>query len=317
MKSTAPVTVRSGQFEFLKFNTKRDWRDGYHWMLTLSWPHFSAFVFGIYMLINLVFAALFHLGRPCIAEMPPDSFASAFFFSVETLATVGYGHWYPATIYGHIVATLEIMTGMFGLAVITGLIFVRFSRPTARVEFSRELTVVPFNGQPALVLRVANLRHQAMAQVEFRLTLVRNEQVLEGDTMRRFHELRLQPARAIMFPAALTVRHLLDASSPLHGMTPESLERCDARFIASVVGIDTVISAPVQSQADYSWGEVRFGHRFVEIYEELPDGRLTVDYGRLHDTEPVPPEHLAAMNNNRAAAPADSHRPEPSRISGG
>src|SRR5205823_6376801 len=159
------VVVHVGQFEFLKINTgKREWRDAYHWILSLSWPQFAALISGNYLALNLVFALLYSIGGDCIAEMPPGSFTAAFFFSVQTLATVGYGHMYPATLYGNIITTVEIMVGMFGLAVMTGLIFIRFSRPSARIEFTRIVVIAPFDGQPTLMLRVANLRHQSMAE---------------------------------------------------------------------------------------------------------------------------------------------------------
>lgn len=287
-KPPASITVRSGQFVFRKLNATRwDPRDVYHWLLTLSWWAFAAVLGGIYLFVNVVFAAFYVLGGPCIAELPAGSFAGAFFFSVETLATVGYGHMYPDTTYGHVVTTAEIMVGMFGLAVVTGLIFVRFSRPTARIAFSRVMVVSAFDGQPTLMLRVANLRHHAMAEAEFRLMVSRNETIVEGEVVRRFHPLRLHFDRLITFPAALTLRHTLDAQSPLFGATAASLEAGDCRFMASIVCVDTVVPASVQSQQDYLSGNVRFGKRFVEIYTDDSDGRLTVDYGRLHETEPA------------------------------
>ena len=287
-KPPAPIAVRAGQFEFLKVNADRwDPRDVYHWLLTLSWLRFAGVIGGLYLLLNVGFAALYALGGPCVAELPAGSFPGAFFFSVETLATVGYGHMYPQTLYGHLVATAEIITGMFGLAVLTGLIFVRFSRPTARIAFSRTLVVAPFDGQPTLMLRVANLRHHAMVEAEFRLMVIRNELIAEGEVVRRFHPLRLHFDRLITFPAALTLRHTLDAASPLHGATAASLVADDCRLVASVVCVDSVVPASVQSQQDYSWRDVRFGERFVEIYAEGDDGRITVDYGRLDETEPA------------------------------
>ena len=282
------VSVRSGQFEFVKLNTAHmEGRDLYHSLLTLNWPQFIGCLLGAYALINVVFALLYLLGGSCIAEMPPGSFPSAFFFSVETLATVGYGHMYPATTYGHLVATAEIMVGMFSLAVVTGLIFVRFSRPTARFVFSRSLVVSNFDGHPALMLRIANLRNQAMVEAEFRLMLLRTQATQEGDDIRRFYELKMQIPRVTVFPAAMTLRHIIDEQSPLHGVTPESIADGDSRFIASIVCVDTVIPAEVQSQQDYTWRQVRFGERFAEIYQEGEDGLLTVDYGRLHETEPA------------------------------
>jgi inward rectifier potassium channel len=274
--------------EFVKINAaKFNLRDTYHLILTLTWPQFAALVLAVYVLINLVFAVLYSLGGRCIAELPPGSFSDAFFFSVETLATVGYGHMYPDTLYGHWVTTVEIVIGMFGMAVITGLIFIRFSRPTARILFSKCAVISPFNGVPTLMLRVANQRHIPMAEAEFRVILFRDETTKEKVTVRLFYPLKLQFDRMIAFPVALTLRHVIDETSPLYGMTSEDLKNNDTRLMASIVCIDTVIPAPVQSATDYSHNDILWNRRFVEIYTEASDGRLTVDYGRIHDTEEV------------------------------
>jgi inward rectifier potassium channel len=137
------------------------------------------------------------------------------------------------------------------------------------------------------MVRVGNLRQQSMVESEFRIMFMRDEPLLEGGDFRHFYNLKLQFDRLISFPAALTLRHVIDEQSPLYGATPEALEASRAVLIASVVGIDPVIPAAVQTQQDYTWRDVRWGERFVEIYTEHDDGRLTVDYGRLHDTEPV------------------------------
>jgi len=281
-----PVSVRAGQTEFLKVNTEQfDWRDAYQWLLGLSWPQFAGFVTAIYIALNLIFATLYILGRNSIAGMTTGSFLESFFFSVQTLATVGYGHMYPQTLYGHIITTLEIMSGLFLLAVMTGLIFVRFSRPTARILFSKSAVIGPLNGRLTLMVRIGNLRQQSMVEAEFRMMFMRDEPILEGGDFRHFYNLKLQFDRLITFPAALTLRHVIDQQSPLYGATLESLEAGRAILVASVVGIDPVIPAAVQTQKDYSWRDIRFGERFVEIYTEQGDGKLTVDYGRLHDTE--------------------------------
>jgi inward rectifier potassium channel len=284
-----PPPVNSNPIRFQKLNTPhREWRDLYHWLLTLSWPQFAGFIFVFYLAVNFLFSLAYYLGPGDIEGMRPHSLGDAFFFSVETLATVGYGHMYPATTYGHLVATTEIMAGMCGTAVFTGLIFIRFSRPTARIVFSHGLVLRRFDGRPALMFRVANLRRDAMVEAEFRFMLIREQDTDEGENLVRFHPLRLQFERLITFPAAVTIRHLIDETSPLHGVTVEELARRKARFMASVVCIDTVIPASVQSQKYYTWRDIRSGHRFVEIYTEDDDNLLTVDYGRLHETEPVP-----------------------------
>lgn len=284
-----PISTRAGRTEFLKINAAvGGWRDNYHWVLSLSWPRFALFLVNSYIIINLLFGALYVARPNCIADLEPGSFPYAFFFSVETLATVGYGHNYPATLYGHIIVTIEIFLGMIWIAVITGLIFVRFARPTARILFSDSLALAPFDGRISLMYRVANLRHTSMAEAEFRLLYSRDERVKEGEDIRRFYELKVYPDRMISFPAAMIIRHTIDESSPLFGATRQSLEKEDAFFVASTLALELIMAANVQSARDYSWDEIRFGERFVDVYTELEGGNLTVDYGRLHETEPVP-----------------------------
>ncbi len=291
LKGRAPIPVRSGRTEFLKINAaRRDWRDSYHWVLSLTWPQFALLLVASYLLLNTLFALVYLLNAGSISEMEPGSFWAAFFFSVETLATVGYGHMYPASVYGHVVVTIEIFLGTVWFAVITGLIFVRFSRPTARIVFSTSILIANHDGRPTVMFRVANLRHTSMVDAEFRLMFSRDEKVLEGEELRRFYALKVYPERMARFPAALTIRHTIDAQSPLYGETEKTLEECDAFFLAEVISVETVMAAAVQSQQDYSWSDIRWGERFVDIYEELAAGRLQVDYGRIDETEPVPTE---------------------------
>lgn len=283
--------MRSGSVEFVKVNTaKSQLRDVYRWLLGLSWPQFALFVAIVYVALNLFFAFFYSLEQDSVAGTTTQHwFLDCFFFSVQTLATVGYGHMYPQSIYGHIVSTIEIMTGVFLLAVMTGLIFVRFSRPVARVVFSRSMVIGPLNGKPTLMVRVGNENHHSMVEAKFRILFSHDVALAEGGDFRYFHDLKLHFDRLTVFPAALTLRHEIDEKSPLHGATIESLQSGRALFFVSVVGIDPVIAAEVQTQKDYTWRDLQFGHRFVEIYQESKDEsrRLTVDYGRLHDTEPV------------------------------
>jgi inward rectifier potassium channel len=296
------VSIRSGQVEFVKVGTDAwRWRDVYRWLLALRWPQFAAFVAAVYVGLNLFFAALYSLRPNSIAGTTTHWFLDCFFFSVQTLATVGYGHMYPQTLYGHIISTIEIMTGVFLLAVMTGLIFVRFSRPVARVAFSRSMVIAPLNGQATLMVRIGNENQHSMVEAEFRIMFSRDEPLLEGGDFRHFYVLKLHFDRLTVFPAALTLRHTIDESSPLFGGTLESLRASRALFLVSVVGIDPVIAASVQTQKDYTWRDLRFGERFVEIYTEQPGGRLTVDYGRIHDTEPAA---LEAVGRDGSLSPA-------------
>lgn len=286
-RKATPVSLRSGQVEFVKVNTDAwRWRDVYRWLLSLRWPHFAALVGALYIALNLLFATLYAVDANSIAGTTGGQwFYDCFFFSVQTLATVGYGHMYPQTLYGHIVTTIEIMSGLFLLAVMAGLIFVRFSRPIARVAFSKSIVIAPLNGRPTLMVRVGNENHHSMVEAEFRIMFSRDEPLIEGGDFRYFYNLKLHFDRLTVFPAALTLRHVIDETSPLYKATPESLESGRALFFVSVVGVDPVIAAAVQTQQDYTWRDVRFGERFVEIYSEHGGARLTVDYGRLHDTE--------------------------------
>ena len=286
-RKPSQVSLRSGQVEFVKVGTDAwRWRDVYRWLLGLRWPQFAAFVASLYVGLNVLFAALYSLQPNSIAGSTGGHwFFDYFFFSVQTLATVGYGHMYPQTLYGHIISTVEIMTGIFLLATMTGLIFVRFSRPIARVVFSNSIVIAPLNGKPTLMVRIGNENQHSMVEAEFRVMFSRDEALVEGGDFRYFYVLKLHFDRLTVFPAALTLRHTVDDESPLFGATIESLAANRALFIVSVVGIDPVLAAAVQTQKDYSWRDVQFGHRFVEIYSEHGGGRLTVDYNRLHDTE--------------------------------
>ncbi len=251
----------------------------------MSWWQFSLASVLIYLAVNLLFAVLYWSVPGSIGPTPRASFAEAFFFSVQTLSTVGYGHFYPTGLFGNWLVVIETAVSIFFTAMITGLIFVRFARPQARIVFSDAMVIATYNGIPSLQLRVANLQNQPMVEAEFRLMMIRKENILEEEGVRKFHTLKLEYDRLTIFPTALTIRHMIDESSPLHGLTAEDYKTSAIRFLASIVCIDTVIQAPLQSQNDYLWSDVRHGQRFAEIYTEHPDGVMEVDYSRLHETE--------------------------------
>ena len=197
-KNSAPISVRAGRTEFLKINAARGgWRDSYHHVLSLSWPRFALALVGSYLAIHLIFAVALRRGRSVHWGNDTRSVPEAFFFSVGTLATVGYGHMYPATLYGHVIVTIEIFLGMIWIAVITGLIFVRFSRPTARIVFSRSILIRNHDGKPSVMFRVANLRHTSTVEARFSLLLSRDERVVEGEDIRRFHTLKVYPEQMV------------------------------------------------------------------------------------------------------------------------
>src|SRR5207245_8070894 len=201
----ASQSVRAGQIELLKVNPD-GWRsrDIYRWLLGLRWPQFAVFVGTLYIGLNLFFATLYSVQKDSIAGSTGGHwFFDCFFFSVQTLATVGYGHMYPQTLYGHIVTTIEIMSGIFLFAVMTGLIFVRFSRPTARVMFSNSMVIAPLNGKPTLMVRIGNENQHSMVEAEFRIMFSRDEPLLEGGDFRHFYVLKLHYNRMTVFSEAM------------------------------------------------------------------------------------------------------------------
>src|SRR5256712_3531606 len=196
------VSLRAGQVEFVKVGTDAwRWRDVYRWLLGLRWPQFAAFVAVVYVGLNLLFAFFYSLDPKSVAGTTTSEwFLDCFFFSVQTLATVGYGHMYPQSLYGHVVSTVEIMIGVFLLAVMTGLIFVRFSRPIARVAFSNSLVVAPLNGKPTLMVRIGNENQHSMVEAEFRIMSSRDEPLIEDGDFRFFYNLKLHFDHLTVFP---------------------------------------------------------------------------------------------------------------------
>ena len=254
--------------------------------MTVSWPVFFASAAVIFIILNTAFAGLYMLGDHPVANVSDDLPLSLFYFSIETLATVGYGDMHPQTNYGHLVATVEIFTGMSFLAVMTGLIFARFSRPKARFVFAKYPVVAKRQGQPMLMIRVANARHNTISQATARLWLVREERMAEGDIVRRFHELILDRNEHPVFSLSWTLYHAIDETSPLYRMDQEELAAADATLVLNVGGVDDSSAQRLSARKVYSQEDIRWQHRYVDITGESPEGRLMIDYTKFHDVTP-------------------------------
>ncbi len=263
--------------------------DFYHHLLTLQWWAFLSGLAAVYLTLNVLFAALYLLGDRSIASARPGSFADAFFFSVETISTIGYGQMSPATLYGNLVMTVEAMVGLTLLAVSAGLVLARFTRPTARVTFSKVAVVTPFNGLPTLSFRIANQRRNQILEAQVSVTLVRDEHTAEGEWMRRFYDLQLGRERSPIFAMSFTVMHPIDSASPLIDATPASFESEAAEIVVTVTGIDETTSQSIHARTSYLAHEVLWGRRFVDVFTRTEDGRLAIDYRRFHDTESLQP----------------------------
>jgi inward rectifier potassium channel len=272
----------------IALNANSPWhKDFYHSALTAPWPRFLLWSAALFLGVNALFAGLYLLQPGSIAGARPGDFGDAFFFSVETLATIGYGQMVPATRYANVLMTVEVLVGGLTLALVTGLAFARFSRPSARVLFTRIAVVAAINGRPTLALRIANERRNQILQAEVRLSLVRDEQTAEGHYLRRFYDLKLVRSNSPVFAMTFLVMHGLDADSPLYGATAQSLAAESAELVVIVTGLDATLSQIIYARASYRAEQIMFGRRFADILGTLPDGRRAIDYARFHDTEPA------------------------------
>jgi len=257
--------------------------DLYHFLLTSSWTRLLALFSSSYLAANAVFAVLYVLGGDSIEGARPGSFADAFFFSVQTMATIGYGQLVPHTLWAQALVTIESFVGLMGLALATGMIFAKFSRPTARVLFSRHAVVTKRDGVPCLMFRMANQRGNQIVEARIHVVLARNETTLEGESLRRLYDLEMMRAQNALFALSWTAIHLLTTESPLHRATPESLAAEEAEIIISLTGLDETFSQTVFARHSYVAEEIVWGGRFVDILSRTPDGRRRIDYTRFHE----------------------------------
>src|SRR6516165_2081881 len=287
----APLVQRERSDQVVAIGLPKPWlRDLYHNLLTLPWPIFLVALSLVYLGLNVFFALLYLAGGDAIVNARPGAFADAFFFSVETLSTIGYGQMSPATFYGNIVMTCEALAGVMLVAVAAGLMFARFSRPTARVLFSKVAVIAPHDRVPTLRLRLANVRRNQILEAQVSVTLVRDERTAEGEWMRRFYDLRLAHHRSPIFAMTFTVMHEIDDASPLRNATPSSLAVESAEIVVTVTGIDEITVQPVHARTSYLGHEVLWDHRFADVFIKTEDGRLAIDYRLFHDTEPLQPQ---------------------------
>lgn len=262
------------------------WTDLFHHAMTVSWPGFFAGAALIFLALNSAFAVLFFLGDRPIANAAPGRFLDLLYFSIETLATVGYGDMHPQTDYGHAVATVEIFTGMSLLAVMTGLVFARFSRPQARFVFADHPIVTLHNGLPTLMIRIANARHNTISGATAQLWIIRVERTAEGHLFRRYVELPLERNENPIFVLSWTLLHVIDEGSPLAGLTSDDLARSEAVLTLTVAGFDGNSAQQLNAQRIYSHEDIRWRHRYVDITVTKPDGHLLLDYNKFHHVMP-------------------------------
>jgi inward rectifier potassium channel len=266
---------------------RRRWgiRDAYHFLLISPWWLDLLLITGTFLSANVLFACAY-MAVGGVANARPLSFSDAFFFSVQTMGTIGYGEMYPVSLSANLLVTAEAVFGLVLTALATGLVFAKFSAVRPRVVFADQAVITPVNGVPTLMLRISNERGNYIAEVEVRLLLMRTEVTLEGRILYRMRDLNPVRSRSPAFSRGLTVMHTIDESSPLNGATTESLRSTDAEIIIALVGIDGTTGQYVHARNSYLDDEILFGHHFADMVTELPDGRIRLDLRNFNKIEP-------------------------------
>ena len=298
MPRSAPRIEQQGLSAIKVGATRFALDDPYYLVLAMSWRAFMASVLGLYLGVNLIFATLYWMAPGSVANARPGGFGDAFFFSVETLATVGYGEMSPANAYGHTVAAVEIFIALFLTALVTGAFFARFARPKPRLIFSRSAVIAPYEGGTALMVRVASRRVHAISEVRGRISYLRTYHLADGGTFRRFFDLKLVRSENPVLSLSWTLIHPIDGESPLFTMDEESLLAEAPSLLVSITGFDEAISSTINDRHNYVPEDIRVGHVFVHILEDQDDGAIQIDLTRIHDTVPAPPGQAVGFSDS-------------------
>jgi inward rectifier potassium channel len=263
-------------------HAKDGWRDFYHWLLTVPLWRLMLVLTGGYVAINAVFA-LAYMVVGGVAGVRPGDYPAYFFFSVETISTVGYGQTWPHSFGAHVVMTIESFFGLYNLAIATGLLFARFSRPTARIMFTDRAVVTPVDGVPTLMFRAANRRRNRIVEAEVTLNLLRDGITLEGAAFRRFETLETVRARSPVFALTWTIMHRINETSPLFGETTASLAARRAEVVVVMRGLDETFAQTIHARGSYTPDEIVWNAKMVDIFTRDETGRAVIDYTHFHD----------------------------------
>ena len=263
----------------------------YHTLLGIPWWQFNLFFIGLYLLINVLFASLYFLSGPGalvgIEGMSgSERLLESFFFSVQTLTTVGFGHIAPKGLVTNFLVVLEAFLGLSGFAVAAALMFARFARPTAKILFSNQAVIGPYHGGTCFEFRIANGSPNDLIEVEVRILLCMTDSH-EGVRTRHFHQLSLERHKVAFFPLDWTVAHPITEDSPLFAITAEELRKQDAEFLILINAIDDKSSQAVHARSSYKWDEIIWGARFKNMYRRTRNGRMSIDLKRIHDIQNV------------------------------
>lgn len=267
--------------------------DLYYLLLKGSWAGVLA-VFGAgYLATNVIFALLYMAGGDCIEGAEAGNFWDAFFFSVQTIATIGYGGLMPTTAWANALVTVESMVGILAVAMVTGITFAKFARPRANTRFSNNILVAPYDGRQSLYFRVANVRGNDVAEATIRVSALVSHTTKEGHSLRRLHALKLVRDSTPLFRLSWLVVHVIDEHSPLYGRSLEDLYEDRTMLIVSLMGMDATFAQAVNARHVYMPQDVLFDHHFVDVISDLPGGRIQFDFEKFHEVRPLSAAELA------------------------
>ena len=279
------TVVRFGDREIITEGLRLSfWADISHRSMTASWPSFIAGAVFVFIVFNAGFGLLYWLGDQPISNVARNDYLDYLYFSIETLSTAGYGDMHPQTHYGHFVAAVELFTGIFSMSLMTGMIFFRFSRPSARLLFANNPVIAIQDGEPTLMVRFANERHNIIGNATARLWVLKNTISKEGQPIRRFSELSLLKNEHPALALSWTLYHTLDETSPLYNLNADEIGAASIAVVVVVSGYDVVAAQTIHARKTYDHTHIRFGQRYADILENLDDGRIRIDYGKFHDT---------------------------------
>jgi inward rectifier potassium channel len=276
---------RRGRVAVVKGQDASRYTDIYHAILMAPWWLTFVELLGFFIVINMIFAVLYLADPRGLKGMAPNDFWNAFLFSVQTIGSINYTVFVPQTLYANVIVSMEAFAGILIIALFTGIIFARFSRPFARVVFSRTAVITPFDGVPTLMFRTANQRGNQVLDASMRVTLAYQHTTREGLTIRRFTELKLVRDRTSLFALSWTLMHHIDEASPLYGLTLEAMYERQMEIIAMLSGTDDTMAEQIYARHAYQPDDILWNKHFVDVLSMTPSGRRVVDLTRFHDTE--------------------------------
>jgi inward rectifier potassium channel len=298
---------KDGSFNVHRRGAPFSSRNPYLFLVDTTWPKFIFWLLAAYLVVNLFFAAIFMLigiqhlnGANSNTGVGP--FMSAFFFSVHTMTTVGYGDVYPKGMAANIVAALEAMVGLLGFALGTGLLFARFSRPSARIVFSQRILVAPYQGITGLQFRIANQRSNVLMDLQVTVMLMTVERC-DGELRRKFAELSLERNKVYFIPLTWTIVHPIDNGSPLYGLTQSDLDQREAEFLVVVKGFDETFSQYVNTRYSYRYDEIQWGAKFLPAFHVDTQGDLVLELNQINGVQTVPLPSRAALESPTPPTP--------------